>query len=230
MLDWRASGGELHQIELPAFPGILLPVVFLRSEGLLYFPIPHVCRALNVRDQRQREKVKRDYGECLEDLAIPTDSKGDRITLCIEWEAFGGWIVSIQDERVGDNVRSQLRAFKRQVWRAASDILMGKHQPAALPAPERRRGELAGLRSLALQTEERVGRLEQVIFINEDLEGTQVGVLGRADPCPCCGRSNSERESRIAPCPYCGRTIRATGLVDVQLEPADTVPEFGEGD
>jgi hypothetical protein len=40
MIDWRARGGEFHRIELPAFPGVLLPVVFLRGDGKLYLSPP----------------------------------------------------------------------------------------------------------------------------------------------------------------------------------------------
>lgn len=196
MIDWRSRGGELHQIELPAFPGALLPAVFLPDVGALYFPVTHVCAALGIRDQRQRERVRRDYADSIGDLALPT-TKGERPMVCIEWEALGGWLVSIQEERIGDGQREQLRTFKRQVWRAASDILQGKHAATALPDPATRRGELAGLRALALQTENRVGRLERVVSITDE-DDTSTGDLS----------------SRVGYCPHCGGAIRvAVGSV-----------------
>lgn len=188
MIDWRARGGELHQIELPAFPGALLPAVFLPDVGALYFPIGQVCAALGVLDTRQRAKVRRDYPDSIETLSIPTTG-GDQSALCIEWEALGGWLVSIQEGRIGDGQRAQLRTFKRQVWRAASDILQGKHPATALPDPASRRGELAGLRALALQTENRVGQLERVVYVSEDeAPDSDTGALSsRAGHCPHCG-------------------------------------------
>lgn len=192
MIDWRARGGELHQIELPAFPGVLLPAIFLPDAGLLYFPVGQVCDALGIADvKRQRAKVRRDYADSIETLSIPTTG-GDQATLCIEWEALGGWLVSIHDGRIGDAQREHLRIFRRQVWRAASDILQGKHTATALPDPASRRGELAGLRALALQTESRVGRLERVVSITDDEDDASTGDLS----------------SRVGYCPHCGGAIR----------------------
>lgn len=196
MIDWRAVGGEFHQIELPAFPGVLLPAVFLPGDGKLYFPVGHVCAALGAQDKRQREKVKRDFPESIVDLSLPT-TKGDRPMVCIEWEALGAWLVTIHEGRVAEEQRGKLRVFKTQVWKAASDILMGKHQATALPAPERRRSELAGLRSLAFQTEERVGRLERVVYISED---------------------DAADDSRVACCPHCGGTIRIHAVSTFSIE------------
>ena len=136
-IDWRAVGGEFHQIELPAFPGVLLPAVFLPGDGKLYFPVGHVCAALGAQDKRQREKVKRDFPESIVDLSLPT-TKGDRPMVCIEWEALGAWLVTIHEGRVAEEQRGKLRVFKTQVWKAASDILMGKHQ--ALRCPHRKDG------------------------------------------------------------------------------------------
>lgn len=189
-MDWRAMGGEFHQIELPAFPSVLLPAVFLPTDGRLYFPVAHVCAALGVDDKRQREKVKRDYPDSIVELTLPT-TKGDRPMVCLEWEALGAWLITIQDARVGIEQREKLHQFKRQVWRAASDILQGKHMPIALPSPVQRRSELDGLRSLALQTESRVGKLERVLYI-EDRE------------------SEDSSESRMGRCPHCGGAIRIT--------------------
>jgi hypothetical protein len=59
MLDWRARGGELHQIELPAFPGVLLPAVFLPDAGLLYFPVGQVCDALDIADAKRQRAAER---------------------------------------------------------------------------------------------------------------------------------------------------------------------------
>lgn len=194
MIDWHARGGEFHQIELPAFPGVLLPAVFLPDAGALYFPIGHVCKALGVLDARQRTKVRRDFPDSVETLVIPTTG-GDQATLCIEWEALGGWLVSIQDGRIKEAQREQLRTFKRQVWRAASDILQGKHPVTALPNPATRRSDLAGLRALALQTEDRVGRLERVVSITDDDD-------------------TGDLSSRVGYCPHCGGAIRvAVGSV-----------------
>jgi hypothetical protein len=186
MIDWRGRGGELHHIELPAFPGVLLPCIFLRDVGLLYFPAAHVSKALGVDDKTQRERVKRDYAEHLEHLEIPT-TKGERPMLCIEWEALGAWLVSIGEQNVGEAQRERLRIFKRRVWRAASDILQGKHQAAALPEPSARRSELAGLRTLALQTEARVGNLEEVVYVSEEDTDAVTGTTTRQVRCPECG-------------------------------------------
>ncbi len=186
-MDWR-NRGELHHIELPAFPGVLLPAVFLPQERKLYFPVAHICAALEVQDKRQREKVKRDYPDCLDELTLPT-TKGDRGMVCIEWEALGAWLTTIQEERVGEAQRERLRTFKRQVWRAASEILIGQHQPAALPAADKRSSDLTGLRSLALQTEQRVGRLERVVFLSED-------------------EAEQPIDSRVGRCPHCGKPVR----------------------
>jgi hypothetical protein len=195
MIDWRARGGELHQIELPAFPGVLLPAVFLPDVGALYFPVAHIAKALDVDDKTQRIRVKRDYPQQIEDLALPT-TKGERPMVCIEWEALGGWLASIQETRIGEAQRERLRVFKRRVWRAASDILQGKHPATALPDPASRRGDLAGLRALALQTESRVGRLERVVYISED-EAPADSDAGRLT-------------SYIGSCPHCGGAIRLT--------------------
>jgi hypothetical protein len=202
MIDWRARGGEFHRIELPAFPGVLLPAVFLRGDGKLYFPIVHVCAALDVRDNRQREKVKRDYPESVNRLVIPT-TKGDQSTLCVEWEALGAWLITIQEERTGDAQRGRLRTFKRQVWHAASEILMGRHEPVALPAPDGRRGEIAGLHSLALQTEQRVGRIERVVFVGDPEDSETIS-----------------GDSRTARCPHCGGALRVT-VGTLQIAPGE---------
>jgi hypothetical protein len=200
MIDWRARGGELHQIELPAFPGVLLPAVFLPDAGALYFPVGQVCDALGVADaKRQRAKVRSDYADSIETLAIPTTG-GEQAALCIEWEALAAWLVSIQEGRIGEGQRERLRTFKRQVWRAASDILQGKHPATALPDPSSRRGELAGLLSLALHTENRVGKLERVVYVADE---------GDASP-----NGHGELTSRVGHCPHCGGAIRViTGEV-----------------
>ena len=207
MIDWRAQGGELHQIELPAFLGVLLPAVFLPDSGLLYFPVGQVCAALQILDGRnQRAKVRREYVESIETLAIPTTG-GDQAALCIEWEAFGGWLASIQEGRVGEEARKRLHTFKRQVWRAASDILQGRHPATALTDPSSKRGELAGLRALALQTESRVGRLERVVYISDEVDAAT--------------GASSELPSHVGYCPHCGGAIRVAlgNLLIVSAEP-----------
>jgi hypothetical protein len=188
---------EYHQIELPAFPGVPLAAPLLVDEGRLYFPIGAVCLALDVDDKTQRVKLRRDYDECLAELRLPT-VKGERPMLCIEFEALGAWVSTIQDLRVGEAQRERVRAFRKQVWRAASAILMGVHQPLTLPVPEGRRGELAGLRSLALQTEERVERLERIVFVPER-EDNPTDVGEARVTCPSCGFSFGVRLAPILP-------------------------------
>jgi hypothetical protein len=199
----RADNFDYHTLILPAFPHIKLDVALERDTGKLWFPVSTICEdGLRIDAASQRAKIKHPDGEYegnwQDDIPFES-SRGWRDTFCLEFEALGHWFTSIQARRVSEDQRQYVRAFRREVWKAASSLLVDGRTAAiaegrppnihALPAPTQpsvpARSMIRGrdLRAKILED-----RLETLLDTLEDVVYVRSGeVSSRSCQCPYCG-------------------------------------------
>ncbi len=181
---------QFHRVEFSEL-GITLPAAFDPATQRLHFPVATSCAAIEVDVRTQRPRLQREYAEHLARIRLPTTG-GPQELLCIEYEALGLWLATIQTQRVSDRTRSRIRYFRAQVMAAASDILLGRAHPLTLDERRQRRSARDGDTGLQL-VEGRVAALERAVFVGDPGEEDDAG-----------------GETRSARCPHCGRPIKVT--------------------
>lgn len=163
-----AIGPHYYRVPLEAL-GLELPARRL-ADGRLFFPLATACAAIELDLRRQRERVRRDYPDHIERLRLAT-AGGPQELLCIEYEALGLWLATVQGKSKNERQQERLRLFRRLVMAAASDILMGRLKP--VPMNERQQD----------LTELRLAELERAVFVGEPSDEADM-VSGH---CPQCG-------------------------------------------
>jgi hypothetical protein len=196
-----AERPEYFPIELPEWPGVVLTVA-RTVDGRLYFPVRTMCGILGIDPPSQVTKLQtdEDFAALVRGLPMPT-LKGTHEMLCLEWEGMGGWLTGIQSQRVRPEMRDNVRRFRRQVWIAANELLLGRREPTAQRSPVRgatRQDRLAELTSLVLQVENRLGAVEGHVFIPEH-DGEPMGRDEARVTCPSCGFRFGVRLAPIVP-------------------------------
>lgn len=172
------------------------------ADGGLHFPVRTMCGILGIAPSNQQSKLQTDddFAALVRDLPIPT-VKGTREMLCLEWEGMGGWLTGIQSQRVRPEMRANVRRFRRQMWSAANEILLGRREPTAQRPSVRgatRQDRLAELTSLVLQVENRLGAVEGMVFVPEH-DDEPMGTGEASVTCPSCGFRFGVRLAPILP-------------------------------
>ena len=143
------------------------------AENMVYLPVAAICQRLGINEQRQIQKLRDDpeYAPFLALMPVPT-SKGTRETWCIKRQAVGGWMASIQSNRVRAEIAPRLAEFRLDVMAAADRCLFGELVQQE-PHTERDIAEVTqSLIQHAFFIEGRVGDLE------EDLGTLKSAVMG----------------------------------------------------
>jgi hypothetical protein len=136
--------------------------VIRTADNLVYLPITAICQRLGIAEYRQIQKLRDDpeYAPYLQQMPVPT-SKGNRDTWCIRRQAVGGWLNSIQSNRVRAEIAPRLAEFRMDVMSAADRCLFGELVQQE-PTNERELVETTNsLIRHALFMEDRVGDIEE---------------------------------------------------------------------
>ncbi len=140
--------------------------VIRTADNSVYLPITTVCQRLGIAEYRQIQKLRDDpeYAPYVMQLPVPT-SKGNRDTWCIRRQAVGGWLNSIQSNRVRSEIAPRLAEFRMDVMSAADRCLFGELVQQQ-PANERELAETTNsLIRHALFIEDRVGDIEEDVGV-----------------------------------------------------------------
>jgi hypothetical protein len=136
--------------------------VIRTADNLVYLPITAICQRLGIAEYRQIQKLRDDpeYAPFLLQLPVPT-SRGNRDTWCIRRQAVGGWLNSIQSNRVRAEIAPRLAEFRMDVMSAADRCLFGELIQQE-PSNERELADTTNsLIRHALFMEDRVGYIEE---------------------------------------------------------------------
>lgn len=207
---------RFHQVELPAFPGVLFTVSLEIATRRVYFAVDEMCRAIGIDTKAQRDKlaaITDDNGQpVLRPVPMPT-AGGLQEKAALEFQQVGPWLLSIQERRVGDGRTDRLRLFQREAMRAVNLVLLG-HVPAVpIKLPR-------GRPSLIEQLEERVAEAEREIA-----QVTQVMAVQRVDA-PAFPANHGMMQA-YGTCPHCGGPllVQAGSLHVVVSIPLDAESE-----
>jgi len=86
------------------------------SAGDIYVPLRPLCATLGLDVQGQTQRIRRHdaLAQNLKRVAVPTETRGTQMTLCLELEGLPLWLAGIETSRVHGAIRATLTAY--QMW------------------------------------------------------------------------------------------------------------------
>lgn len=146
--------------------------VVLTDQGP-YFLVRQLCAVLGlskVQQQMDRIRERRVLQRYVCQLPVQTRG-GKQLAWCIHRRAVGFWLGTIQDVRLRPEVQPRILELQEALLTAADRLLFG--EVASDPVRSHLvsiEAQVASVRSLALQLEERMGAVEDVVFPASDEE------------------------------------------------------------
>ncbi len=92
-------------------------IVAVRTvEGDIYVPLRPLCETLGLDVQGQTQRIRRHdaLAQNLKRVAVPTETRGTQLMLCLELEGLPLWLAGIETSRVRGEIRPTLTAY--QMW------------------------------------------------------------------------------------------------------------------
>ncbi len=147
---------EQYPITLPHWG---LSAVVVRQGERVYFPLNVLCAVLGLNPQRQRERIREHevLSRMLRQFATPT-AGGRQLVWHLDMRGVGFWLGSIQLAGVRAQLRPKLIEFQEALVDAAARIFYGEVDT------------LPGVVRYAQMLEDRIGRLEERVFVQPDEE------------------------------------------------------------
>jgi P22_AR N-terminal domain len=158
-----ADGSDVSQYEIPLRDwGVTVPVAF--ADGRFYFPLRLLCAVLGIQEQMQIERLRRHeiLARLLRQLPVKTRT-GVRPTWCLDRRGIAFWLGSIQVASVRQEIRPRLLEFQEALVDAADRLLFGEVGVVA------EIDTVSGVARYAKSLEQRIGRIEDRVFGEEDL-------------------------------------------------------------
>jgi hypothetical protein len=147
--------------------------VVLTDNGLAYFPVTLLCRALGVEPRSQLDRLREHavLSQLICQLKIET-SGGPQSAWCIERRGIGFWWGGIQLSKVRKQVQQRLLEFQWAIVDAADRLLFGEVLTDPVKAQlATHDAQIANVTRFVLQLEQRIGALEIELLSSSDDEG-----------------------------------------------------------
>lgn len=107
-----------------------------RDDGVFVAVTP-ICKSLGLSPEKQRQRIQNDpiLSEGGAVVAFPS-AGGMQETFCLRLDLIHGWLFTIDESRVKDEIRDKVLAYKRECYAVLHRHFYGKHATQLVEAEE----------------------------------------------------------------------------------------------